>query len=319
MIWNKMIDSVNIDLENMNALITGVGGFLGRALAKYLLQAGANVVGLAEQASPIDLPKGTQYHQVDIRDFDQLYHTLSQLHLEDATVFHLAAQSHVGKSRMDPLTTLSVNVMGTAHLLEACRRVTFKRVIFPSTMLVYAKPTPLPIKETDAVQAGSVYASTKLASEALLKGYASDYGFSCRIARLGNGYGPSGAADSVVEIILRQVKSGGPVSLKNLAPVRDFIYCDDVVSGLVALATHANEPGCEIFNLASGIPTSIRELAETACRIGNLETKIIETESRSMNADDKVVLSIQRIKEFTQWQPEWTLENGLRQTLFEMR
>ena len=313
-----MPNCVGAILNNMDALITGVGGFLGRKLAKYLLQTGANVFGLAEQVSPVDLPKGVQYHQVDIRNFDQLYDTLGQLQLEDATVFHLAAQSHIGKSRMDPLTTLSVNVMGTAYLLEACRRVAIKRVIFPSTMLVYAKPTQFPIKETDAVQAGSVYASTKLASEALLKGYASDYGFSSRIARLGNGYGPSGAADSVVEIILRQVKCGGPVSLKNLAPIRDFIYCDDVVSGLVALATHADEPGCEIFNLASGVPTSIRELAEAACRIGSLETKIIETESRLLNADDKVVLSIQRIKEYTQWQPEWTLENGLRQTLFEM-
>jgi UDP-glucose 4-epimerase len=303
----------------MNALITGVGGFLGRKLAKYLLQSGSHVVGLGQQASAVDLPRGIQYRQADIRNFDQLYNQISQLKTESTTVFHLAAQSHVGKSRVDPLTTLSVNVMGTAHLLEACRQVNIKRIIFPSTMLVYARPVPLPIKETDSVQAGSVYASTKLASEELLKGYASDYGFSCRIARLGNGYGPSGAADSVVEIILRQVKSGGSITLKNLAPVRDFIYCDDVVSGLVALANHADRPGCEIFNLASGVPTSIRELAEAACRIGNLETNIVETENHSMAADDKVVLSIQRMKEYTNWQPEWTLENGLRQTLFEMR
>jgi nucleoside-diphosphate-sugar epimerase len=305
-------------LNKTNALITGVGGFLGRKLAKHLLQSGANVIGVAEKELPIDLPKGIRYHQADVRNFDQLHNALSQLHIENATVFHLAAQSHVGKSRIDPLKTLSVNVMGTANLLEACRRVNVKRIIFPSTMLVYAKPVLLPIKETAAVQAGSVYASTKLASEELLKGYASDYGFSCRIARLGNGYGPSGAADSVVEIILRQVKKGGPVSLKNLAPIRDFIYCDDVVSGLVAMATYGDEPGYEVFNLASGVPTSIRELAELACRVGNLETDILETESSLHNVDDKVVLSIQRIKEYTQWQPEWTLENGLRQTLFEM-
>ena len=303
----------------MNALITGVGGFLGRRLAKYLLQSGSHVVGLDQQASAVDLPRGIQYHQADIRNFDQLYNEISQLQTENTTVFHLAAQSHVGKSRIDPLTTLSVNVMGTAHLLEACRQANVKRIVFPSTMLVYARPVPLPIKETDAVQAGSVYASTKLAAEELLKGYASDYGFSCRIARLGNGYGPSGAADSVVEIILRQVKNGGSITLKNLAPVRDFIYCDDVVSGLVALANHADQPGCEIFNLASGVPTSIRELAEAACRIGNLETNILETENHSMAADDKVVLSIERMKEYTNWQPEWSLENGLRQTLSETR
>ena len=67
------------------------------------------------------------------------------------------------------------------------------------------------------------------------------------------------------------------------------------------MATYADEPGYEIFNLASGVPTSIRELAEMACQVGKLETDILETESRLQNADDKVVLSIQRIKEFTQW------------------
>ena len=114
-----MLNYTGMILNKTNALITGVGGFLaGRNFAKRLLQSGANVIGVAEQAFPIDLPKGIQYHQADVRNFDQLHHALSQLHIENATVFHLAAQSHVGKSRIDPLKTLSVNVMGTANLLR---------------------------------------------------------------------------------------------------------------------------------------------------------------------------------------------------------
>lgn len=304
--------------RNTKAIITGVGGFLGRALSRNLLQIGVNVIGLDVYGSPAGLLEGIQYLQTNLLNFNELCEMLKSLNLENAIVFHLAGQSHVGKSRTDPLTTISTNVTGMAHLLEACRLISVKRIVFPSTALVYKKPNPFPVKETDAVQAGSVYAATKLACEELLRGYASDFGFACRIARLGNVYGPGAAIDSVAQIVLRQVKEGRPVSIRTLSSVRDFIYRDDVISGLIALANRANESGCEIFNLSSGIPTSIRELAEAACSAGNIKPEIIETEPQLADIDDRLVLSIERIKEFTGWKPSWMIEEGLRQTLSEM-
>jgi nucleoside-diphosphate-sugar epimerase len=316
MILNNMTDLTNG--RNNKALITGVNGFLGRALSGHLRQAGVNVIGLDVYKLPAGLLEGIQYYQTNLLNFKELCDTLKRLNLEDATVFHLAGQSYVGKSRTDPLTTISTNVTGTAHLLEACRLISLKRIVFPSTALVYKKPNPIPIKETDAVQAGSVYAATKLACEELLRGYASDFGFTCRIVRLGNVYGPGAAIGSVAQIILRQVKDGGPVSIRTLSSVRDFIYRDDVLSGLIALANHANESGCEILNLSSGIPTSIRELAEAACSAGHIKPEIIETEPQLGNIDDRLVLSIERLKEQTGWQPVWNLDDGLRQTLAEL-
>ena len=316
-----MLDSTGPDLRNMHALVTGVEGFLGRALAKHLRRAGVQVVGIDLYDSGMDLSSDIEYHQTDILDFDLLFNMVSRLPSKNANntvVFHLAGQSHVGKCRAEPLKALALNVMGTANLLEACRLANVKWFIFPSTALVYATPALFPVKENDAVRASSIYAATKLASESLLQGYSSDYGFTCRIARLGNVYGPGGMPESVVGTILRQVKSGGPILLKTLAPVRDFIYRDDVVRGLIALATHGREPGCEIFNLSSGIPTSVRELAIAACRVSHLEAKITETEAQPGDAEDKLVLSIQRLAEQTQWRPEWTLEDGLGQTLSEM-
>lgn len=304
--------------RNNKVLITGVAGFLGRALSGHLRQAGVNVIGLDICNLPAGLLEGIQYYQINLLKFKELYDTLEHLNLEDATVFHLAGQSYVRKSQTDPLSTISTNVTGTAHLLEVCRLISLRRIVFPSTALVYKKPNPIPVKETDAVQAGSVYTATKLACEELLRGYASDFGFTCRIARLGNVYGPGAAIGSVAQIILQQVKHGGPVSIRTLSSVRDFIYRDDVLSGLIALANHANESGCEIFNLSSGIPTSIRELAEAACRAGNIKPEIIETEPQLGNIDERLVLSIERVKEVTGWKPAWMIEKGLRQTLSEM-
>ncbi len=305
-------------LKDMNALITGVAGFLGKALSRYLLQAGAHVSGLDTAQSPENLPEGLEYYQTDILDFDQLYGTLQQLHYKRPVVFHLAGEPNVGKSRTEPLSAWAVNVTGTAHLLEACRRAAIKQMVFPSTALVYARLTPPPYVETDSVQVSSVYSSTKLASEALIKSYSLDFDFACRIARLGNVYGPGGAPDSIVGIVLRQVKNGGPITLKTLSSIRDFIYCEDVASGLATLAVHATECSCEIFNLSSGVPTSIRRLAEMACEIGGIKPDIIETEPQPGEAIDNLVTSIQRIKEQTTWRPLWKLEDGLRKTFSEM-
>ncbi len=81
----------------------------------------------------------------------------------------------------------------------------------------------------------------------------------------------------MVKIILQQVVNGGPVTLRTVTSVRDFVYRDDVASGLAALAGHTQDPGCEIFNLSSGVATSIRQLVETACRIEGIDAQIIET------------------------------------------
>ena len=301
-----------------NALITGVGGFLGRALAKQLIQEGASVFGLDMQPAPKSLPQGVQYQQADICDFENLLDTINKTAQTETVVFHLAGQAHVSKSRLGPLAAFTANVAGTANLIEACRRNNIQRIVFPSTVLVYAKTPHTPFMETDAVQANSTYAATKLAAEDLLAGYAADHGFSCRIARLGNVYGPGGSTDSVIGIILQQVRSGGPISIKTLSPVRDFIYRDDVVHGLIALGNDADESGSEIFNLSSGIPTSIRELAETASLLGKQKINITETEPPSSGVEDRILLSVQKIKTHTQWQPQWSLEDGLRQTLLEM-
>ena len=193
-----------------------------------------------------------------------------------------------------------------------------KKCIFPSTVLVYERPTASLLVESDRTQINSVYEASKLACEVLLNGYSVDFGFSCRIARLGNIYGPGGPQDSVVQIVLQQVIDGGPIKLRTTTSVRDFVYRDDVVTGLIALALHADRPGCEIFNLSSGVPTRVSELIETACRVKDLHTEIIETQPQKDGEIDALKVSIQKMKEKTGWQPKWDLEDGLRQTLAEM-
>jgi nucleoside-diphosphate-sugar epimerase len=137
------------------------------------------------------------------------------------------------------------------------------------------------------------------------------------VARLGNVYGHGAAKDSVAAIILRQVLDGGPIVLNSLSPVRDFIYRDDVVSGLIALATLTSVDGHQVFNLSSGVPTSIRDVAETAAAVAGVRQEPIERFPDTSAGQDRVVLAIDRLRKATSWTPSFSLETGLRASLVE--
>jgi nucleoside-diphosphate-sugar epimerase len=192
------------------------------------------------------------------------------------------------------------------------------RVVFPSTALVYAMPGRLPLDEQAPLGPRSIYAASKIAAEALLAGYAADYGFSVDVARLGNVYGPGGPADSVASTLLRQVLGDGHVHLRTLAPVRDFIHCDDVAEGLVRLSEAGAEPGLRVFNLSSGVPTSIAALADLAARAVGNALPAIETEPGTRQ-DDQIALDVGRLFSRTGWTPAIPLLDGLIQTLNAIR
>jgi UDP-glucose 4-epimerase len=259
---------------------------------------------------------------LDILDADALRAAFSGLLGDDApsaVVIHLVARGHVGACREDPLGAVALNVTGTTNVLEACRATGVRRVVFPSSALVYKLPASSPIGEDAPVAPRSIYAATKLACEALLEAYAVDFGFSCTVARLGNVYGRGSAEDSVASIIMRQAIAGGPVVVDTLAPVRDFIYRDDVASGLMALLSWTEDSGFRLVNVSSGVPTSIRELAETACAVAGVRAKPTERSSRLDAARDRVVLSIERMTAGTGWTPSFSLDAGLRATMAESR
>ncbi len=302
------------------ALVTGAAGFLGTVLASRLAAAGFGVAAIDVRTPGGSAAEGIRYRRADLLDFGTLPGLVGEAAGErpgDCVVFHLAGESHVGNCRRDPLRAHALNVAVTAHLLEACRRAGVRRVVFPSTALVYRDPSRKPLDEGAPVAAGSVYAATKLAAEALLAGYAADHGFSCDVARLGNVYGPGAHGDSVVHILLSPARAGGPLEVERLSPVRDFVYRDDVVDGLAALGAAGGDPGFRVFNLSSGRAVSIRELALSVCRAAGLAEEVGEKGPPDARRDDAIVLSIRRIREHARWRPAWTLEGGLAQTLSE--
>jgi nucleoside-diphosphate-sugar epimerase len=299
------------------AIVTGAGGFLGYALARHLERRAVPLRGL-------DLRGSSSGHAIRCVDLSNLESTCGAVAVSveelggRPTMFHLAGLAHAGLCRADPSAAFTANVTATANVLEACRRVGVSRIVFPSTALVYALPGPLPITEQAPLGPRSIYAATKVCAEAILAGYAADYSFSIDVARLGNVYGPGGPADSVASTLLRQVIGDGHVHLRTLAPVRDFIHRDDVVDGLIRLAEAGGEPGLRIFNLSSGVGTSIGELAELANQAIGHATPAIETEPGT-GREDRITLDVGLLKRRTGWTPAIPLRDGVMQTLQAIR
>jgi len=305
------------------AIVTGSSGLLGRALVRRLANAGTMVLAIDREAGTNQHAQANLFCSIaEVRDSRALSCAIAQLTERErgkAVMFHLAGISHAGMCRRDPLGAIAVNVMGSANAVEACRQLGIPALIFPSTGLVYGQPKDLPVDETASTPAPSVYAATKLAAETVLKGYAAEYNLSCSVARLGNVFGHGSSSDTIVSILLEQALKGGPLSARTLTPVRDFIFKEDVVDGLISLASSGYERGYHVYNLSSGIGTSIRDLALLICKLAGLPPLLHETPIKQEVDPTILILSIDRVSSYIGWTPCWTLESGLKQTLQELR
>ncbi len=234
-------------------------------------------------------------------------------------VFHLAVRNQSRESIQTSEPYFHVNTLGTIRVMEACRRLGVRCVVYPSTGLVYGIPQQLPVMENHPVAPVSLYAASKLAGEFAVRIYAENFGMACCIARLGNVYGPGASPNSVIGRMLCAVSQGRPIRLWNLTPVRDFIYVEDAVEGLIRLAAiSATKAGCLIANLSTGQGVDIRTVADTLTRVAANGRQPIEVEVQKEEESDPVsrlVLDNTLLREVTGWEPQIPLQTGLRLTL----
>lgn len=302
------------DWTGETASVTGAAGRMGSRVAAALRRRGAAVVAFDRQAVPAEA--GLRTVSGELSGADALRRAL-----EGCTrVFHLAALALPADSFARPGAYFRVNATGTFALLEACRDAGVRRVVFTSSCLVYGTPLRQPVPEDHPLDPCSPYAASKVAAETALVAYAGACGFSVDIARLGNLYGAQDPPETVVGRALGQARRGGPVRLRSLRPVRDFLHVDDAVEALVRLAEAGDEPGARVTNVGSGRGVSVGELAETLCRVvaeeGGPRLEVVE-EGPERPGTDQLVLDVGRLTARTGWRPELALAEGLRRAWTE--
>jgi len=267
--------------------VTGGAGFIGSHLVDRLLKDGFNITvlddlstGKLDNLASHKDKENFHFIRGDIRDSDLVKRALKDV---DA-VFHAAALVSVSRSVEDPILTNEVNVTGTLNLLKACLDSNIKRFIFSSSTAIYGDTKTLPISEDIVPQPISPYAVSKLAAENYTQVFYEVYGLETVCLRYFNVYGPRqeyGPYSGVITIFINRLKHGEPpIVYGDGEQTRDFVEVQDVVEANM-LALRKRDAVGQIFNIATGLPTTVNRLAELLQEIvGRTELKPVHAKPR---------------------------------------
>lgn len=300
----------------MNFLITGAAGFLGAALANQLAREGHQVRGLDDLSTgdPQSLGPDVHFTRGDVNDRPRLWTLLQEVDC----VYHLAARVSVPESLLYPREYNAVNVGGTVSLMEAMRDVGVRRVVFVSSGAVYGEQPEQPVTERDVPNPGSPYAVSKLAAEYYVRTIGSLWKIETVSLRVFNAFGPGQhlppSNPPVVPYFLRQaLRNGSLVVQGDGTQTRDFVYVDDMVSGLVAAATAPGINGM-VINIGSGRETSLRDLVKAVLDITGSSAEVIYN-PRGLPGVSRLCADLSLAAQKLNYHASISLEDGLRLTL----
>ncbi|GAC1308502.1 MAG: GDP-mannose 4,6-dehydratase [Vulcanimicrobiaceae bacterium] len=305
----------------MRVLVTGGNGFVGRHLCAELRRRGCDVVvaGRIVEEGHVDLP-------LDLGDLDSVRGVVEAARAR--TIFHLAAQAFVPAATSDPIPTYDTNVVGTARVVEAIRRLpdaARPRLLYISSGEVYGthEAADYPLRETAQTLPATPYAASKLAAEAIVGASARSYGLSAIVTRAFNHIGPGQDASFVVAAFARRlaaIAAGGDPRLPvgNLEPQRDFLDVRDVVRAYADLAERGVSG--ETYNICSGTPTKIQEILRQLVMAARVGVEIREDPALVRPSDVPLYYGDNaKLVAATGWAPQYTLARSLRDVYAEAR
>ncbi len=294
--------------KNMKkSVVTGASGFIGRVLVAKLADMGLEVVAVGRSPFPKD--GACKYKSIDITESNALEGLLDN----NTTIFHLAAHTSIAGSVHDPRNDFKNTLCSLFEVLESARKYDSK-VIFPSTASIFDPSNDLPVSEKCYVKPSSPYGAAKAAGEAYCSAYSRCYSLDVRIARMFSVYGVGMKRFAIYDMVRKIENNHEEMSvLGDGNQIRDYLYIDDVVDGLITIAVDG-EPG-EDYNLASGIPVKISDLAKTIAGImGYPDIKIVTTGETFPGDVSGCHGDISKIKKLG-FKPKVSLNDGLKKTI----
>jgi len=328
-------NNVNINFwNNKTVLITGHTGFKGSWLALWLHHLGSNVVGYSKQPpteinhySLIGLEKLFPSIIADIRDLDSLKKTIENYKPE--IVFHLAAQSLVRPSYLDPIETYSTNVIGTVNLFEAVRANNYTKVIInvTSDKCYENKEWIWGYRENEPMGGADPYSSSKGCVELITQCYQQSYftkasHTALASARAGNVIGGGDwAEERLVPDIMRAFMSKIPVSIRSPKAIRPWQHVLEPLAGYLQLAQALYN---QQHNFASG--WNFGPNADDAKQVSYIVEKIanlwgdqakwkIEEDKKNLKEANFLRLDCSKAKTILGWYAKWNLDTALTKTV----
>lgn len=303
----------------MNILLTGGAGFIGRAVAKRLIEDGHHVWVLDDLSNGQE-PNIAEFRSEladfiigDIKDEQLLENVFNKVEFD--ICYHLGASINVQDSIDDPRTTFNNDTIGTFYILEQCRKHNVK-VVFMSTCMVYDRcQDEQGITEQHPIKPASPYAGAKIAAENMVLSYYHAYGLPTVVIRPFNTYGPfqkTGGEGGVVAIFIKRKLDGQDLNIYgDGTQTRDLLYVDDCAR-FVVQAGYSDTVNGEIVNAGLGRDVSVNELARLI--VGD-DTRIKHVEHIHPQSEiPKLLCNYEKAKKLLGWEPQINLEEGIART-----
>jgi NAD dependent epimerase/dehydratase len=314
----------NMALKQKKVLITGADGFIGSHLTEALVNQGYDVRAFVYYNSfnsygwldSISLKTKNQieFFTGDIRDPNGVREAMKGVDV----VFHLAALIAIPFSYHSPDSYIDTNVKGTLNIIQAAKDFQVSRVLVTSTSEVYGTAQFVPITELHPKQPQSPYSASKIGADAIADSFYRSFDLPLTIVRPFNTFGPRQSARAVIPTIISQLLNGAEeIKLGDITPKRDLLFVKDTVNGFLKIAECDKLIGHEV-NIATQSEISVGELAQSLINQINPNAKIVSDSIRLRPEKSEVLRlfgSNEKLKSFTNWKQNYSLEEGLAETV----
>ncbi len=303
-------------------LVTGGAGFIGSTFVRTIIDRGQHgdrcvVLDKLTYAGNLENLAGYEgrltFVHGDIADADLVARTIEQHGID--TIVHFAAESHVDRSILGPLTFTQTNVVGTHVLVECARAAGVRRFLHVSTDEVYGSLGAEGFFTEDTpLDPTSPYAASKAASDLIVLASARTFGFPAIVTRCSNNYGPFQFPEKLIPLMIMNALGDVPLPVYGDGRnVRDWIHTLDHTDALLAVLERGR-PG-EVYNIGgSNEWTNIDIVRRILAELGKPESLITHVTDRLAH-DRRYAIDASKIRRELDWEPSMAFEEGLRATI----
>ncbi|MFA5238950.1 MAG: NAD-dependent epimerase/dehydratase family protein [Phycisphaerae bacterium] len=303
---------MSLGLKGKKVLVTGGAGFIGSHTVDALIKNGA-VVAVVDDLSTGNMENinpEANFYNVNIADAE--FEKILEAERPDI-IYHFAFFVLVNQSVEDPMKDVDV-ITGTLRMLKKIREQGIEKIVFSSSGLLYGNTVNLPAKENGPIEPVSAYVVSKCAIENYLKFFRAAYGIPYVTVRYSTVFGPRQTVGAMPDYIRKLAQGGQAMIWGDGRKTRDYVFIDDVIRANLLVLTVPDNHLEPVFNISTGIETSLNTLYGKIARLLHKEPAPIYYPDRP-GEQIRFALDNSKAKKHLEWEPRVSLDEGLKATI----
>lgn len=298
------------NFKNKRILITGINGFIGKALEKRLISLGAIVFGISKSSGD-----GDKILKVNILNYKAIDKFIKDKKIQ--ICYHLAGESLVERGQSNPYDAFRVNTEGTLNILESSRKNNLEKIIIASTSHVYGDNL-VPYLEEYTPRPSRPYETSKACADIIGQSYADSFNLPVLIPRFANIYGPGDINFSrLIPKTIKDVLTNRKPEMWGGVVKRQYLYIDDAIDAYLLLGTLDKEliERNRIYNFGTDKLISVKELIEKIIVLSKKNVSIQHVDTKRQREIGLQYMSSNKAKRILSWKSSVTLDEGLNKTI----